>query len=198
MSGPGTPASAPVLPEPKWRSEMPKRTCSLDDCTSPVYGRGWCKTHWQRWYRTGDPTGIRPGRWDGYERPMCSVDGCAQPAHAKGMCSSHFCRNRRHDDPLAGRRPNATGDEVQRFLSFVDDVDGCSLWNGGTYATGYGEFTIGGQSIYAHRHAYELFVGPIPDGHHLHHECEVKACVNPDHLTPLTPAEHRKRHACPS
>ena len=66
MSGPGTPASAPVLPEPKWRSEMPKRTCSLDDCTSPVYGRGWCKTHWQRWYRTGDPTGIRPGRWDGY------------------------------------------------------------------------------------------------------------------------------------
>ena len=40
-----------------------------------------------------------------------------------------------------------------------------------------------------------MFEAIIAAGHHLHHECEVKACCNPDHLTPLTPEQHRRRHA---
>jgi len=34
---------------------MPNGTCSLDDCDDPVYCRGWCKIHYSRWHRTGDP-----------------------------------------------------------------------------------------------------------------------------------------------
>lgn len=38
------------------RAERDRR-CSIDGCTSPHSARGWCKHHWQRWRRTGDPLG---------------------------------------------------------------------------------------------------------------------------------------------
>jgi hypothetical protein len=46
----------------------------------------------------------------------------------------------------------------------------------------------------AHRVVYEEVVGPIPAAHELHHRCENPRCVNPDHLEPVTRAEHAKRH----
>jgi hypothetical protein len=52
----------------------------------------------------------------------------------------------------------------------------------------------GGPQQNAHRVFYEILVGDIPDGHVLHHECENPGCVNPDHCTPLTPAEHLALH----
>lgn len=40
--------------------------CTLGDCTSPVVARGWCRKHYLRWYKTGDPLAtrtpvVRPG-----------------------------------------------------------------------------------------------------------------------------------------
>lgn len=46
----------------------------------------------------------------------------------------------------------------------------------------------------AHVAVYEIFVGPVPEGHHLHHRCQQCACVNPEHLVPLTPADHMREH----
>lgn len=34
--------------------------CTIEDCEGAKYGRGWCKRHWQRWYRRGDPLAGRP------------------------------------------------------------------------------------------------------------------------------------------
>ena len=55
---------------------------------------------------------------------------------------------------------------------------------------GHGNFFYQGQSHKAHRVIYELMIGPIPSGFHLHHTCEEKICVNPKHLQPLIAREH--------
>jgi len=62
-------------------------------------------------------------------------------------------------------------------------------------AKGYGDYrtrkpTEAFRSKLAHRIAWELTNGPIPDGVHLHHRCENKACVNPAHLEIRRPDEH--------
>jgi hypothetical protein len=46
-----------------------------------------------------------------------------------------------------------------------------------------------------HRHSYREFVGPIPDGYDVHHNCENVACFNPEHLRLMPDAEHRRLHA---
>jgi hypothetical protein len=42
--------------------------------------------------------------------------------------------------------------------------------------------------------AFELFKGPVPDRHVVHHSCENPHCVNPEHLKALTRGEHMKMH----
>ena len=45
----------------------------------------------------------------------------------------------------------------------------------------------------AHRFAYEMLVGPIPEGLDLDHLCRVRHCVNPNHLEPVTRSENLRR-----
>lgn len=57
----------------------------------------------------------------------------------------------------------------------------CLLWTAGKNRKGYGHFYAGVMTT-AHRYAYILAHGPIEGGLHVLHKCDVKACVNPDHL----------------
>lgn len=72
------------------------------------------------------------------------------------------------------------------------------MWLGYRKPNGYGEMGIGRKVFLAHRVAYELFVGPIPDGMTLDHKCRERACVNPDHLEPVTNRENILRGISPS
>ena len=47
---------------------------------------------------------------------------------------------------------------------------------------GYGRITFNGRREPAHRVAYKLYVGEIPEGMHILHSCDEPGCVNPDHL----------------
>lgn len=62
------------------------------------------------------------------------------------------------------------------------DCNGCWLWSGALQTQGYGCAWANGVTVRAHRLSYETFVGPIPDGQLVLHDCDVRRCVNPDHL----------------
>jgi hypothetical protein len=64
------------------------------------------------------------------------------------------------------------------------DANGCWQWSGAKNK-GYGRFSANGTNE-AHRAAYLSIVGPIQPGLVLDHLCRVPACVNPDHLEPVT------------
>lgn len=88
--------------------------------------------------------------------------------------------------------------KAQDWISRLDgkvtiDINGC--WIFGDDPTSYRQVWAGDRQVPAHRMVYELMVGDLVPGHHVHHECETPACINPDHLVQLSPAEHRRRHA---
>lgn len=80
----------------------------------------------------------------------------------------------------------------ERFWSKVDrsgGPDACWPWLA-CYdprpSKGYGRFSLRRRGLLAHRVAYELLVGPIPDGLTIDHLCRTPLCVNPAHLEPVT------------
>jgi hypothetical protein len=85
----------------------------------------------------------------------------------------------------------------ERFISkIIKDDFGCWLWKGHIDITGYGIFWIYGQNRLAHRASWKIFNPTIfLNDKHVLHKCDVKRCVNPDHLFLGTEADNHKDKA---
>lgn len=91
--------------------------------------------------------------------------------------------------PVMGSIP-----ELVLFERHFEKTEGCWLWNGALDGTGYGQFLGKGNKVQAHVYSYRNYVGMYSDDLDLDHICEVKRCVNPAHLEPVTRAENMLRY----
>lgn len=149
----------------------------------------------------------------------CSVLGCGKPRCAKGYCTRHYQRYRKYSDPLA--TPRFDSDDIKRrrdafFNANVDrsgGPDACWPWTRKPRPNGYGQLRGYTGPIGAHRFAWELAHGPIPDRLTIEHDCHDRdlsclgewgcphrLCCNPAHMRLVTFGEnvelaedHRRR-----
>lgn len=101
---------------------------------------------------------------------------------------------------MADDKPDVPVGMLPRLLGNIqyDIRTKCWLWLGSPHH-GYGLVRVGlRKQRKAHRVAYELLVGPVPDGLVLDHLCRRKRCINPAHLEPVTQAENIRRGTSPA
>lgn len=96
---------------------MGDRTCSVNDCGSPVLARGWCRTHYRRWQAHGDPEYVQP------PVPACDVNGCGRPSIARGWCYAHWGRWKATGDV---RADVPVAEKVRHEPGLLCAVDGCN------------------------------------------------------------------------
>lgn len=129
-------------------------------------------------------------------RKSCDSPGCLRPAAT--YCPKHKWQRKNHGTLLLQPK-----NREREFWAKIRKgaPDDCWPWTTGHNGHGYGIHTWDGRQQPAHRIAYTLTIGPIPDGLQLDHtchttdctgdtQCEHRRCCNPAHLQPVTNAEN--------
>ena len=74
-----------------------QKVCLIEGCGKKYSARGWCRLHYNRWWRDGTPgptnTLIRAR-----SSSPCSITGCTNSSCARGWCTTHYCRWKRGKD----------------------------------------------------------------------------------------------------
>jgi hypothetical protein len=149
-----------------------------------------------------------------------TCEGCGAEVAGKyrrRRCSPCYRRVLRLEHKAA--RPTASqeslwqGEQPEVFAKVFGHTtpgpDGCIIFTGREKTRGYGRVYLGkGREASAHRVAYELRIGPIPDGMTIDHVCHNRSascpggpsclhrrCVNPNHLEAVTSEENTRRAA---
>lgn len=126
------------------------------------------------------------------ECPQCGTvfQGLVSEYRKGRRCCSRACgallryyRSQSHQDLGLWAR-------MQRSREIADS--GCWLWTGTMHENGYG-LVSAGIPVRAHRAAYVLTKGAIPEGFVIDHLCENKRCFNPDHLEAVTQSVNLRR-----
>jgi len=112
---------------------MSKKVCSVIGCERTHYGASFCRSHFNRWKRNGDPggshinaprgkNGIKPGG-------LCIVFECIRSSATRGYCNAHYIRllkGKALDTPLRKRVGNGKGSRWKDKHGYVQVVlPGC-------------------------------------------------------------------------
>lgn len=131
------------------------------------------------------------------------IDGCTGRVVGRGWCNKHYRRWQRTGDPLKAAWER--GDVEGNFWAKVRRLgpDECWPWQGYVTPDGYGKFVWPDGQL-AHRFAFIVQNGPIPDGcdvdHHCHsagdcvatgRSCAHRRCMNGAHIVAIEPDDHK-------
>ena len=148
-------------------------------------------------------TVMRHGQW--YWQPRGRMKTLVAPEalgadQERAFLRAWYLYHTAGQEPLLPKTERQKRKRIEKFESLYspEPNSGCWLWHGSGDELGYGRFWDGKRDVQAHRWAYEHFVGPIPDGLVIDHLCRVPACVNPDHLEPVTQRVNLLRGLAPT
>lgn len=153
-----------------------RKACIEEGCLEYGGRRGRCEPHYRKWLRS---------------QPKCKAQGCKSIPAAHGYCRPH------EQLALTTRSPKSQEKSLARFRSGIeaDWETGCWIWTEQPNEDGYGQMHAGGH-WYAHRFSYIWFFGGHGRRKTLDHLCNVKRCVRPDHLWPISETLNSQlRHA---
>lgn len=122
----------------------------------------------------------------------CSFIGCVNREYARGLCKSHYEQRRQHRTlrPVGMTHRDRFELAVNRNGPTLIAMESpCWQWLGQKYR-GYGRLYANNKQVFAHRYAYQEFVGPIPPGMLVCHRCDNPSCCNPGHLFIGTAADN--------
>jgi len=131
----------------------------------------------------------------------------ARPSESRGMCSRCYQRWNKKAKASGAFNPVRRSLSERLLARSYPLANGCWEWRGTLTRTNYGRIKRpGGAIALAHRVAYELTYGPVPDGFVLDHRCHTedltcpggddcrhRRCVNPHHLDVVTQRENTLR-----
>lgn len=111
--------------------------------------------------------------WIGISESTLTLDG------ARMACSAHV----RFAGIKTMPRRYTPEERIQAFWRKTRPDGDCIIWTGSIQGNGYGRVSNGTKvATTAHRFAYEITYGPVPDGMFVLHRCDRPSCVNPEHL----------------
>lgn len=124
----------------------------------------------------------------------CSVGDCDGVVYCSGLCATHYRRWRAYGSTDERRIPVLPYDRVMARVTEqpapYPEMSPCWIFNGVTNHHGYGMVMTLAGTKRAHRIVAEQHHGPCPDGQQAMHLCDVRTCVNPEHLRWRTPQEN--------
>ena len=118
---------------------------------------------------------------------LCKLNKCQRPAKTRGYCGMHYQRLR-NSGRIKRLRPTTTqgfedmARQKLRERVTKDPKTECLLWQGATVTNGYGAITMNNEQYMTHRLAWSFAKGPIPSDLYVLHKCDVRRCINIDHL----------------
>ena len=157
------------------------QTCAILTCSATVVARGWCRKHYKRWYRYGDPL----FRVVSEREQTCTVAKCTEPHDARGFCRKHYKRWKQHGDPLLCLTSYGKAKHFLNGIALVYNDFDCLIWPFARDSDGYGQIALDGRVRHVHRIICEKTHGPPPTPtHEAAHSCGngYLGCVNRRHL----------------
>ncbi len=124
----------------------------------------------------------------------CDFENCGRKHYGRGYCVGHYNQSWRGQEMRPLKDDITDAERLWSKASRPDEAS-CWQWEASKYPAGYGQFYTKGGLVPAHRFAWELTYGAIPDGAQVDHVCHNRACINPGHLRLATNALNLQNRA---